>query len=93
MVQTQKFKKDYLEIQIVFCYFICKENYMIEKDGRIIEELPKNLNVSKKEFEKMFNLMTSKIKEKCVDDKKSELEEYAVVFALIQEFYLFLDRY
>ena len=66
---------------------------MIEKDGRFIEELPKNLNVSKKEFERMFNLMISKIKEKCADDKKSELEEYAVVFALIQEFYLFLDRY
>lgn len=66
---------------------------MIEKDGRCIEELPKNFTASKKEFDKMFNFMIAKIKEKCKDDKKSELEEYGVMFALIQEFHLFIDKY
>lgn len=66
---------------------------MIEKDGRFIEELPKNFTASKKEFDRMFNFMIAKIKEKCNDDKKSELEEYGVLFSLIQEFHLFIDKY
>lgn len=66
---------------------------MKEKDGRIIEDLPKNFNATKKEFERMFNFMIAKIKEKCNDNKESELEEYAVMFSLIQELYLFLDKY
>ena len=43
---------------------------MKEKDGRIIEDLPKNFNATKKEFERMFNFMIAKIKEKCNDNKE-----------------------
>ena len=66
---------------------------MKEINGRIIEELPKNFNATKKEFERMFNFMVAKIKEKTVDNKKLELEEFGIMFSLLQEFYLFLDKY
>ena len=53
-------------------------------------ELPKTFHSAKREFEKMFNFSVANAKN---DDKKVELENYAVLFALIQEFNSFLAKY
>lgn len=59
-----------------------KENYM--------KELPKIFYSAKREFEKQFNFYIAKIKD---ENKEKELENYSVMFALIQEFQNFLMKY
>lgn len=54
------------------------------------KELPKTFYATKREFEKAFNFAIAKAKD---DDKNKELENYAVLFALIQEFNNFLFKY
>ena len=60
------------------------------KDGRIIQELPKTFYNAKREFEKTFIFQTSKAKN---EDKKEELNNYSVLFGLIQEYNAFLSKY
>lgn len=60
------------------------------KDGRIIQELPKTFYNAKREFEKTFIFQTSKAKN---EDKKEELNNYSVLFGLIQEYNTFLSKY
>ena len=55
-----------------------------------MKELPKIFYSEKREFEKQFNFYIAKIKS---DDKEKELENYSVMFALIQEFQNFLMKY
>ena len=55
-----------------------------------MKELPKIFYSAKKEFTKQFNFAVSRAKN---DDKEIELENYAVIFALIQEFNNFLASY
>jgi hypothetical protein len=55
-----------------------------------MKELPKTFYNAKREFEKSFNFAISKAKD---DNKDKELENYAVLFALIQEFNNFLFKY
>ena len=54
------------------------------------KELPKTFYGAKREFEKAFNFAVSKAKN---EDKSKELENYALLFALIQEFNNFLFKY
>lgn len=60
------------------------------KDGRIIQELPKSFYGAKREFEKVFTFAIAKAKN---EDKNKELDNYAVLFSLIQEFNNFLFKY
>ena len=60
------------------------------KDGRIIQELPKSFYNAKREFEKAFTFAIAKAKN---EDKNKELDNYAVLFSLIQEFNNFLFKY
>ena len=55
-----------------------------------MKELPKTFYNVKREFEKSFNFAISKAKN---EDKNKELENYAILFALIQEFNNFLFKY
>lgn len=55
-----------------------------------MKELPKTFYNAKREFEKSFNFAISKTKD---ENKDKELENYAVLFALIQEFNNFLFKY
>ena len=55
-----------------------------------MKELPKIFYSSKREFEKQFNFYIAKIKD---ENKEKELENYSVMFALIQEFQNFLMKY
>ena len=55
-----------------------------------MKELPKTFYNTKREFEKSFNFAISKAKD---ENKDEELENYAVLFALIQEFNNFLFKY
>lgn len=55
-----------------------------------MKELPKNFYSAKREFEKQFNFTIAKIKN---DDKEKELENYAVLFGLIQEYNNFLMKF
>lgn len=55
-----------------------------------MKELPKTFYNAKREFEKSFNFAISKAKD---ENKNKELENYAVLFALIQEFNNFLFKY
>jgi hypothetical protein len=55
-----------------------------------MKELPKTFYNAKREFEKSFNFAISKAKN---ENKDKELENYAVLFALIQEFNNFLFKY
>ena len=55
-----------------------------------MKELPKTFYNAKREFEKSFNFAISKAKD---ENKDKELENYAVLFALIQEFNNFLFKY
>lgn len=63
------------------------------------EELPKTLNTTKKEFEKIKNFYFAKSKEKISfekdDDSKElkELEDFCVFFGLLQEFYTYLMKH
>jgi len=54
------------------------------------KELPKIFYSTKREFEKSFNFATSKAKD---ENKDKELENYAILFGLIQEFNNFLRKY
>ena len=54
------------------------------------KELPKIFYSAKREFEKQFNFALAKFKN---DDKEKELENFGVMFALIQEFNNFLMKY
>lgn len=80
-------KKKQLQLQLKLCYLM--ENNML-KDGRIIQELPKTFYNAKREFEKTFTFQTSKAKN---EDKKEELNNYSVLFGLIQEYNAFLLKY
>lgn len=60
------------------------------KEGRIIQELPKTFYNVKRKFEKTFTFQTSKAKN---EDKKEELNNYSVLFGLIQEYNAFLSKY
>ena len=53
-------------------------------------DIPKTFYSAKREFEKQFNFALAKSKN---DDKEKELENYAVLFGLIQEFNNFLSKY
>ena len=53
-------------------------------------ELPKTFYSVKREFEKQFNYIIAKSKD---DDLDKELENYSVIFGLIQEFNNFLSKY
>ena len=55
-----------------------------------MKELPKTFYNAKREFEKSFNFAISKAKN---ENKDKELENYAILFALIQEFNNFLRKY
>ena len=55
-----------------------------------MKELPKNFYSAKREFEKQFNFTIAKIKN---EDKEKELENYAVLFGLIQEYNNFLMKF
>ena len=55
-----------------------------------MKELPKIFYSAKREFEKQFNFTIAKIKN---DDKEKELENYAVLFGLIQEYNNFLMKF
>ena len=55
-----------------------------------MKELPKTFYNAKREFEKSFNFAISKAKD---ENKKKELENYALLFSLIQEFNNFLMKY
>lgn len=55
-----------------------------------MKELPKTFYNAKREFEKSFNFAISKAKD---ENKDKELENYAVLFALVQEFNNFLFKY
>ena len=55
-----------------------------------MKELPKIFYSVKREFEKQFNFYIAKIKD---ENKEKELENYSVMFALIQEFQNFLMKY
>jgi hypothetical protein len=55
-----------------------------------MKELPKIFYSAKREFEKQFNFVVAKSKD---ENKDKELENYAVLFALIQEFENFLMKY
>lgn len=55
-----------------------------------MKELPKIFYNAKREFEKSFNFAISKAKD---ENKDKELENYAVLFALVQEFNNFLFKY
>lgn len=54
-----------------------------------MKELPKTFYNAKREFEKSFNFAISKAK----DENKDKLENYAILFGLIQEFNNFLRKY
>ena len=54
------------------------------------KELPKTFYNAKREFEKSFNFAISKAKD---ENKDKELEKYAILFELIQEFNNFLRKY
>lgn len=54
------------------------------------KELPKTFYNVKREFEKSFNFTISKAKD---ENKDKELEKFAVLFGLIQEFNNFLRKY
>lgn len=54
------------------------------------KELPKLFYASKKEFEKQFNFILAKSKN---EDKEKELENYSVMFGLIQEFNTFIMKF
>ena len=58
--------------------------------GNDMKELPKTFYNAKREFKKSFNFAISKAKD---ENKDKELENYAVLFALIQEFNNFLRKY
>jgi len=55
-----------------------------------MKELPKIFYSAKREFEKQFNFTIAKIKN---EDKEKELENYAVLFGLIQEYNNFLMKF
>lgn len=55
-----------------------------------MKELPKIFYSAKKEFEKQFNFTIAKIKN---NDKEKELENYSVLFGLIQEYNNFLMKF
>ena len=55
-----------------------------------MKELPKIFYNAKREFEKSFNFAISKAKD---ENKAKELENYAILFGLIQEFNNFLRKY
>lgn len=55
-----------------------------------MKELPKTFYNAKREFEKSFNFAISKAKN---ENKDKQLENYAILFALIQEFNNFLRKY
>jgi hypothetical protein len=55
-----------------------------------MKELPKTFYNAKREFEKSFNFAISKAKD---ENKDKELENYAILFTLIQEFNNFLFKY
>jgi hypothetical protein len=55
-----------------------------------MKELPKTFYNAKREFEKSFNFAISKAKD---ENKDKELEKYAILFGLIQEFNNFLRKY
>lgn len=55
-----------------------------------MKELPKTFYNTKREFEKQFNFTIAKSKN---EDKDKELENYATLFMLIQEFENFLMKY
>ena len=55
-----------------------------------MKELPKTFYNAKREFEKSFNFAISKAKD---ENKDKELENYAILFGLIQEFNNFLRKY
>ena len=55
-----------------------------------MKELPKSFYGAKREFEKAFNFAISKAKN---EDKNKELENYSLMFLLIQEFNNFLFKY
>lgn len=55
-----------------------------------MKELPKTFYNAKREFEKSFNFTISKLKN---ENKDKQLENYAILFALIQEFNNFLRKY
>ena len=58
--------------------------------GNTMKELPKTFYNAKREFEKSFNFAISKAKN---ENKDKQLENYAILFALIQEFNNFLRKY
>ena len=58
--------------------------------GNNMKELPKTFYNAKREFEKSFNFAISKAKD---ENKDKELENYAILFGLIQEFNNFLRKY
>ena len=58
--------------------------------GNDMKELPKTFYNAKREFEKSFNFAISKAKN---ENKDKELENYAILFGLIQEFNNFLRKY
>ena len=55
-----------------------------------MKELPKIFYNAKREFEKSFNFAIFKAKN---ENKDKQLENYAILFALIQEFNNFLRKY
>lgn len=55
-----------------------------------MKELPKTFYNAKREFEKSFNFAISKAKN---ENKDKELENYAVLFGLIQEYNNFLMKF
>lgn len=55
-----------------------------------MKELPKIFYSAKREFEKQFNFTIAKIKN---EDKEKELENYAILFGLIQEYNNFLMKF
>ena len=55
-----------------------------------MKELPKTFYNAKREFEKSFNFAISKAKD---ENKDKEVENYAILFGLIQEFNNFLKKY
>ena len=55
-----------------------------------MKELPKIFYNAKREFEKSVNFAISKAKN---ENKDKQLENYAILFALIQEFNNFLRKY
>ena len=59
-------------------------------ENNMEKELPKIFYSTKREFEKSFNFAISKAKDA---NKDKELENYAILFGLIQEFNNFLRKY